>query len=886
MIIDVMLGGKMGFASKDHRKGIAQNRNLVLYLAIALASLLLLLFLVTDEWKTGNTVHDKKEGVASVAGEVDLSEASDENRGDSAPSVARTGIDSHLASLTLNGTIRARDNSMGIDGAALSVKLIPFNQGLGAGEAEADGEGRFSLTVPFFPEQRPRSIYLSLSADGFLDSRTSIPCPDKGLQVDLGSFYLRRDKEHRLKIVDESEKPISGALVRFMRTHHLGPTVEKRSDAAGFITVSDAELTRSNSSTWRFKRLNVVHLVAKGKADHIIYGFDWERPSSIEIQMQPAAIWSSRVLDRETGKPVVDARVALDFDRASITATVSKYIGYDEIQATTDAAGCFSMQKLTFTASGGRFLSFSCFSTEYHKFDARDEDISLENGFPAEIYLHRATDSRHLLCRAMDRETHQPLCGFMIHWSTRYQLISDEITDESGLFNFHNFDLESLRRRFPIRLFLTEVAHPQEKRAFYGILGFENMVDDVCEIPFQKILVESLTVGVRDESGQPVAGAHVEIWREIKERPGSWGSCSGPITDEEGQTVLDLWLIESMRLELRSINHHDYCPHPRVEFTVPFSESTMPANGMEFDPVTKVLWFTLRRGLLFQDIRVVNQNDEPLRDERVCGEINDVDMGGSIKKKLTIYGKTGQNGFCEMTFPFFSDGILYVMDRPDSIVHVDYDLLLKRQQITLYCFDEPSPDRSIQGIVRDEMGAPLKGVMVRIYELESGSRRITFADNKNRRTGDNGQFSFHVAMNRMYKLRAFSNITGSTQWTTVFEKDNLTAGECLDIKLETKEITGIQVRFGSFFNMMEEKYKTSTDVLRFWSFDYEAWLENESGERVEPYKTTKGVNTVSFRGIPESKIRVFVRAGTGEQCSTPILEIEQGRLFRYEMTDK
>jgi len=869
----------MGIASTNQRKRITFKRNAALILVMSLAILCLLIIFATDIWHGDGPVPDEKGGITSTTGEAGRPDASEKNTGDSDAPGVKIDIDSHLASLTLTGQVRARDNGEGIDRAGLSVRLIPVSEQLGVIRAEADGEGRFSFAVPFLPEKRPKSIYVSLTAEGFLDRRTSVPCPAQGLQVDLGSFYLRRDQLHRLRVVDESGEPICGARVRFMQPDYRGPVVEKRSGASGFFTISDAELTQSQFSAWGSRRLDIVHASAESRADHFMCDFDWERPNPIEIPMQRAGIWSSRVLDRETGRSVKDARVALDIDHVSI----GKYLRQDQRHATADEAGCFSMPKLTFAAPGDSFLSFVCYGTGYERFEARDEKMSLANGFPPLILLELAAERRMLQCRAVSAESHLPLAGFKVERGINYFSVWDEVTDDEGLFRLRNCSPASLERRWRRFLFLTSVTPPHEKRAFSGVLCVENMVEGVCEIPFKEILLESITVGVQDESGRPVAGAHLDIMKTMAD--GSGYGCGAPLTDSDGLSVIDLLLTEPIRLSLRSIGHMNHGPHPPVTFSVPIDESAEPVDGMAIDPDSGVLWFTLRRGLLYPDIRVVDQTGKPLDDMLVCGELDDVDMGGTKRKTWLISGRTDRTGFCEMTFPPFTKGILYVIDRPDTTIPVDYGQLLRWERITLLCGDDNPPDRSIQGVVRDEAGAPLKGVMLNLCETESGSSKITFFDDDYRSTGPDGKFSFPAALNRMYRLQASSNIEGTTHWLDVFEKRNLAAGDFLEITLDSREITGVEVDFYSFYCLLKEKYDTATDSRTRWTFDYDVWLQDESGVRIKAGHTAKGDAGVIFRGIPESRVRAVIRAKTGEECRTPILQIERGRIFQYELID-
>lgn len=788
-----------------------------------------------------------------------------------------------LESIRVTGRVCGRTDDRGIARATVSAALIPYDEQVGKMDGQTDDQGYFTFDVPHVEGAEPTDVYLSVTADGFLGMTTSLPIRRIGGHMKCGKLRLDNDEEHLIRITDLYGKPVSRAVVRIMKEYEESSIITKTSDEEGEVRISDRELIDRSASTNASRRLSVALIQAAGMSDHVILLVDWNQAGPISIQLHDAQNWEGHVIDKETRTTIENARVGLNIYNGDWASALKTCIGREKLTTCTDESGYFTIPKLTVEGGRADSYGFDCYAPGYRVLSSQYNDLFIDDRFPSKLLLERYKDSfKDPLCRAMDSVTSQPLQGFKIQRQPGYHSIGDATTNASGEFHAHDISRSDLTEGFRMWRFATRVAPPHDKRAFHGIVDPSFRDDDgIWEIPFKPLLLEQLTVGVRDETGSPIECAQVYISQKLDGEGGYYCDRSTPLTDEQGLSRADLWLIKPVLLRFKGINHPSYSFSGVIELSVPLSEDTPSFEGVEIDIEAQTIWFTMKRGILMQNIRVVNQNGEPVPNAEVIGNITLID---TREEAPSIWKRTDANGYCDMALPPFESGILCVRRRPDSAVNIDYDMVLNREGVTLYCHDEPPLEKSVQGIVHDEDGKPLGNIMLRLYE-EASVRRGGKIDKDLRSIfiEDDGRFNIPASPDRTYRLMVFTHMW-SSHWSLVKEIPALTAGSYQKIELSTRERTGIALRFESFYKAMRKKYSPGEDISNSfdYSFDYDAWLQTDEGQIVDGVEISKGDFDAYIDFIPPGlkNARVVMHAKSGEQYISPLIDIEAGKYVR------
>jgi hypothetical protein len=719
--------------------------------------------------------------------------------------------------LIITGHVRDREDVQAIHEACVKASMLPIQGDKGKTQEFTDETGRFLLEIARKKDQELSGLELAISAEGYRNFKSFIPFDDQQSSLDVGDYYLTRDREHVIRVVDESHAPIPGAQLRLYFGLIKSPILERITDQEGCVRLHDQDLAL------RGPMRNIgLHVIAEGMSD---YFHDNREPKDDagflpeEIVMIPARVWSGVVVDTETKQGIEGARVGF------ISSFMFREI-IDALSARTAETGRFELQ-LIHTS----FRSYPRIQAKDYERWSSIKDIN----YPSCIELRKIRDSEFscsLDYLAVDAETKQPLANATICWEMRgYK----ETTDDSGLFR--------LRLARNQSNYLT-LSIPDRKLAYRGFLNPDDLETSPPVIPFEPIIRDKMRILVKDEIGNPVvnAKARLKIGNTNQDR----------FTEGDGTASYNLMVIGSGEISF-IIRHPDFITQRTETITLdPIDEKDV--SELESDEDDLDFQFVLKRGTVLQNIRVVDDEGVPVVHAGLRAAVTLED--GSEEG---LYGHTDRYGTCDMTFPPFVEGTLHVFNRPDTLVYIDYDTVLQREAITLILYDEIIPGHTIQGVIREESGKPLKNIFVWPSVTQGKAQWFDWI-----RTKGDGSFSFPAFPDRIYRI-SIKPIFQEDGWYVAEDQGPLTAGAQLDVTM--KSMNGVEVTL----NDMNKNRKSR--------LEYDAWLEDEYGKIISVKLIRKNYRKVYFLDVPAGTMRAKVITKEGEQYLTPFFELEEGKSY-------
>jgi hypothetical protein len=719
--------------------------------------------------------------------------------------------------LIITGHVRDREDDQVIHEACVKATMLPLQENKESTEEFTDEAGRFLLEIARKKDRQLSGLELAISAEGYQNFKCFIPSDNQQSSLYVGDCYLTKKQEHVIRVIDESHTPIPGARIRFYFGHIKNPALEKVTDQEGFIRVFEENLMPGG----RGGSIG-LHVIAEGMSDYLHYSSFYDDDPELlpeQIVMKPARIWSGTVVDVETKQGIKDARVEF-----SSMHMFSENI--DILSVRTDETGHFELPIFNASKKPSREIN----AKDYHHWYSRGDD-----DYPSRIELRKIRDSEFsspTICLAVDAEAKKPLANETICWKFWGY---EEKTDGSGLF--------PLRLRHNQSNYLT-LSIPDKKLAYRGLINPDDLETSSPVILFERIIRDKMRILVKDEVGNPVvnAKASLKIGNTTQDR----------FTELDGTASYNLLVIGSGEISF-IIRHPDFITLRTEILTIdPFEEKDAAEPESEEDDFD--FQFVLKRGIVLQNIRVEDDEGIPVVNAGLRATVTLADKSEEI-----LYGHTDRYGTCDMTFPPFVEGTLHVANRPDTLVHIDYDTVLQREAITLILYDEIIPGHAIQGVVRDESGKPMKNIMVWPSVTQGKAQWINWI-----RTKKDGSFNFPAFPDRIYRI-SINPIFQEDGWYVAEDQGPLSAGAQLDVIM--KSMNGVEVTL----NDMNKNRKSR--------LEYDAWLEDEY-ERIISAKVTKRVHRkVYFLGVPAGTMQAKVVTKEGEQYLTPFFELEEGKSY-------
>jgi hypothetical protein len=805
---------------------------LIVVIALAIITTAILLILLLDN---GTSPRDKADdeslsnGTRSDELSKDKTKIAELRDGEfEIASHEKAAIEPRFHGLTIIGHVFDRESDQAIRKACVATALLPYQENMGGIEGYTDEEGRFSIESTPIKDLKPSSLDITISAEGYKTFKTSIPFNSEKKTIEIGDFYLTRTNEFIIRVVDESIEPIPGACVRFFTRFVDIPILERVTDRDGCIRVIDQDLTPGD------RKSNVgLHVTAKGMSDFFYYNRGQYNEASMlpdEIVMIPERTWSGVVVDAGTTQGIHDATIDLSVSRMFKHITGAKRIK-------TDEAGHFEVP--LFSISEDLHYSLSIRAKGYKTWWS-SKDLT----YPSQIELHKIPGSEYTECLAVDAHTDQPLAGVKICDALSAY---DEITDDTGLFRL----LLDRERSDLLVLYI-----PEMKLAYRDEIYPKDYKTLPLVIPFDRLFNDKLYVLVKDEVGRPVTNARVHSTSKNVNRDQSTVTTDGAeYTGADGIASLTPWIIGNGEISFR-ITHPDFCTYCSGPLFIQDILDKVDLVDSSTKGEVVNLQFVLRRGTALQNIKVVNDKGVPVR----CATlVADLTMGDGSEERLI--GPTDRDGFCSLTFPPFAEGILYLSDRPDTILYIDYNTVLQQEDITLILYNEIVPSLSIQGIVRDESGNPLDDILIRPSVIEGKKQWFDWS-----RTKENGSFCFPAFPDSLYNI-SIAPVLRKDYWYIVQDQYSLSAGAYVDVTVVS--VNGVEVSLRSLFQNKG-----------FLHYEYDAWLEDEHGRTISAKTTKMDLRKALFLDVPEGNMRAKIITGDGEQFLTPYFEIKRGKGLR------
>lgn len=755
-----------------------------------------------DGFLAGDAVTDPMTRKTAGHGEG-LDSSNKQIRGDAH---SRSRIKAALNTVTLDGCVLSRPGGRAVEGARVVVDELPFREGFMSQEVRTDPEGRFSLDCPVRESQDTSGFHIRVSADHYKEIKTVLPYGGHEI-LDCGSFYLDNNEEYVVEVIDTNKDPVPGARMSFLQEFGDEAFIEKIADSQGRILVTEQEL---DLKKWTFMGIRVQ---APGMADY--FYFRWTHDDGgrdvipERVVMEQAGTRSLRVVDEDTKQGIAGAKVDLEWYIPCWNRPISS------VHRETDREGRFDLPLTTLTK---RIIVLA--KIYAHGYQGYDEWC--EGRYPSQINVKRM--SKFISCLAVDSRDRETLPNLKISVNRMVNVF----TDEKGFFNL------SCKYGEGGSIYLYA---PEKKLFFRSKIKLKEFENKLLVIPFEEAIQDKLKVVFQDGLGKPVVGAFVEMKYDPDKCCAENYFCN---TDAEGNAVFDIRMAEPIDVSLAFT-----CEGFGTTEFGPFR-----IGVEEEEPVRKLV---LERGTLFQNLRILDENGNPVAKKTV---IADLTMEGGTTKRFR--GESDDDGLCDLTIPPFIDGVLYVEERPDTVVVIDYNALLERRWINLLLCRNMAPNYVIEGVVTTDSGEPLEGVYIQPSITSGSKRHINWTKSRK-----DGSFRFPVFENETFSLSISSTLHDGS-WYTAEERMGLRVGTRLEILMTPS--SGVKVKLDTLWR----KYRNKRS-------EYETWLETEDGRKIEAAETRTTSWMALYIGIPEGRMRAVIVTSDGARHQSELFQVRPGK---------
>lgn len=720
----------------------------------------------------------------------------------------------------------ARESGQAVEKAIVVVKKLPFNEAVDPYSAHTEKDGSFYLKCSMAEDSNLSGLDLNISADGYMDLKTFVPFDKDNEIIECGTYYLGKDRNITIRVIDEIGNPIPHAIVEFYNSWRPSILVEGKTDDEGYITIKEHYLVYEDYGT------PGIRITAPGKAElYYTPTSDDVRKNGVPfpevIVMKEEGIWSGVVIDQENGVGVANATI--------LYSSIGPFNDHlTNLKSISLESGYFNMPRVTMM---GKY-SF----TLYAHAEGYNLYRNSKNLFTTRIELKKSEDTFRWLI--VDSESRKP-----ISQSKFYLGISKipHITDDYGYFR-HPFNPQGIN--------FVSIRSPEKGMAFYGIPDGIDLKQRQLVIPVKEIVLKRISVMIRDEVGGAVRGAKVKIrMYQMYDKMNSGPVNTDSYTNSEGTATFVKLFTKPCKICFE-VSHSNFIPLKTIMLDI--EELVKEHKNNEI--IT--LEIKLQRGILFQNIIVLNGNGGPVSNQYVKADLfnekgEDIN---NIGEDGRIWGKSDINGLCDMTLPTFDNGVVYVVNRPDTVVNIDYETILQKRWINLIINDELAPNYVVEGTVEDESGKPLKGIGVWI-EPEIVDHRSLWKNSVV--TKEDGMFSLAAFSDQVYKISFQSNMVNGVCYTAQ-EINGVAAGSNLTVVM--KEWKGVEVYLSqvcTVYDLRKENHKV--------------WLENEKGAIIKAGKVIKKSWLVRFLDIPDGSTRVVVETNDGIKHESDWFEVKDGR---------
>jgi len=745
----------------------------------------------------------------------------------------KVAIQSGKKLMRISGRVFSRKNGFTVSNANAALTLLPHDANIGAHDGITDLDGYFSIAVPLDENHGFDRFDLCVSGDDFGKLQTTLPLDADEESIDCGVFYLDKNERFTVRITDEAGEGVPGAKLDCYSGSIMRPVLTKIADQNGDLHLSRQELAADR----RFIKDMAFYVTADRMADHLyidrIDKSASDAKTPLKIVMASKSNWRGLVVDKETRQGIAGALVRITTSYSSIMLLTRRFF------AITDSAGRFAMPRITFEGRHKWSLEISA--------GGYIPSSSVMGPISEVIELKKAKDA--VPCFAIDKATGQVLPDLMMRINLNQYLI----TDGSGQFYM------SFQGRPP---YYIDLYAPEEKLFYNDTLDYSDLEKAPLKIPLYRPVRASLKVYVRDEIGRPVINANMKLkihGSYMQER----------FTGADGSGCFDIMEKSPLEADI-TITHPGFASF-RSGVLHLFSKKDARYSFVETEGDYT---FVLKRGTLLQNIKVVDSEGAPVIGAEIAGRITLND--GTV---MDLLGCADYSGCCDLTFPAFTVGALFIKDRPDTMINISYDQVIDGDEIELVLTDPDLSANSIKGVIRDETGKPIEGIRVSPFLMDQEFKHLDTAI-----TDKNGRFCCPVDRTKIYRVSLLvpMGIDRFNNWLfPVGKRANLSAGAWLDITLNSEDLTGVRISMSPLFEgepKGKEFFKS-----KFESPDCEAWLETEKSVLIEQAKVMFFLDQVIFTRTPVSKLKGVVLFKSGERFETPFFNIEKSKIIHKDI---
>jgi len=710
----------------------------------------------------------------------------------------------------LIGRILAESDGKEICNARVVVNSLPFTKGNTAIEGVTDESGAFTIFFPVENTENISALHLQVYSQGYRGVATTRPFNVEDHSQSFGTIYMLENKTHSMLVVNSNYEPIEGAQVKVICDANYDEdfiVVNKRTDSIGKVQITDEELL-----------IDMRHLAlcvtALNKADH--YGeISKKQPLPERIIMEEEGYWNGRVVDAESGFGIPGATVKLmivnprDLTYPKIKPLETDGNGYFELKRFTGWQGV-----ITITTASGYMPA--------HIFRRRSPTP------PELIAMESSAGFKHV--QVFDVSTEQPLPDLEI----QMDYYGETVTDNNGIF------------RYPFKYGNSKfcITTSDYERFKYECDADENKNGDIKSVYLQPMVLQNLkgkiTIKLRDEIGLPIPGVAIQMYTYV------------------GTGNMGLW--EQTNMMGEAVFHPNASNGIKVTFKIRrtgFSSHYSEHNDIDFSKDT-ILEFVLNRGTLFQGLRVLDEFENPVCNKYIQGQV--VLKDGKVQ---SILEKTDEDGKCNLTFPPFIRGYVFVSQRPDTAVDLTYEMISNQKNITIIFTKEIDLQSMIQGVVQDENGTPMSGAYAEIFDRFDHAEDSKYKFSDTCRVASNGTFRVPVNRSKIHKL-SFSPLYRNDHLYMTKDIYNISAGANLTVTM--KSYKGVIVSLLPIWKQLNPPISKNN-----------TWLENEEGITVIAGKTVYDKTQVFFINVPPGKMRAAIEIETGKRFYTPFFELEAGK---------
>ena len=671
-----------------------------------------------------------------------------------------------------------------------------------------------AFTIDYYINYNIVSLQFVIQANGFKDFifKRSIPF-DKNI-LDLGDIYLDNNKTYTYTLIDSLNNKISNANVNFYKSYKKSPVVQKMSDIDGIVSVTEQELLINSNNT----EVLGLHIIMDNKKEAFINqdslieeqfinqvnGQNNINNCNYNIIINSFKTYKAKVIDDIHKEGIKDARVSLKALRNAFDFPLDKF------DVLTDNYGQFEMKIPILYREQDFFIEVIANNYCSAKI--------ITDPYPSTIELDKYVD--FIDCLVINSKTSKPLINETLK------------TDNNRSYKTNNdghllFPIKSNNNKIRILLFSKDF-----DLVFNGftVLNTDEYGRKSTTIIMDKVVSKVLKVYVRDELNLPISGAKVKI--QLDDLSNSITN-NLSITDCKGVASFEGLFTNSNKINF-DISHSlfpilDKDPVEPTEIKV----DELNKNEIEY-------YITLKRGILLQNIHVVSDNNINFTNTKVYAELFDENGNNIVLSEIT-----NDNGTCDIAFPVFDKGIIYVDKRPDTIIHLNYNMILANNNITLIVPRSIKTEYLIEGIIHDSTGLPLNNVKILLKREDSRGWELSKSNN-------NGKYKFIAFKGIRYNIM-INNHMNNGYFYEGKKVTNVYAGDQVDI--EITKYNGVQIYLTGIKEVFFDKITKN---------NYDVWIAERNGKIINPIRIIKDDHKVTFIGIPDGQYKVFVQVNNNK----------------------